>query len=176
MVSYFEFFDLPIAFAIDLSALKQQYFKNSKLYHPDLHAQSAYSDQEEMLKKSTVNNLAYKTLSKQDKRIAHVLELSGKIGGDVKPAMPQSFLMEMMDVNEQVMELQMDFDKAAHSTLLKDIDTIVQSLEADVAEILIDPAPITQDDPRLAPITDYYLKKKYILRLQDNINGITPEM
>ena len=64
----------------------------------------------EILELSTLNNEAYKTLSDFDKRMKYILEIKAVLDEEGKNQIPQDFLMEMMDINEQLMELEFDFD------------------------------------------------------------------
>merc|ERR1712127_1087704 len=65
----------------------------------------------EVLELSTLNNNAFKTLSNFDKRMKYILELKEVLGEEGKNKIPQEFLMEMMEINENLMELEFDFDK-----------------------------------------------------------------
>lgn len=176
MKNYFEFFEIPISFGIDEADLKKKFYQNSKRFHPDLHAQAGFADQDEMLKMSTFNNLAYKTLSHADRRLAYILELFAKIGKDIKSTMPQMFLMEMMDINEQVMDIQMDYSPIAHEKLKSEIENAVQCLDAEVADFINSMTPIVGDDPRLDKALDYHLKKKYLKRLEASSEGLEVEI
>lgn len=176
MKNYFEFFEIPISFGIDEADIKKKFYQNSKSFHPDLHAQASFADQDAMLKMSTFNNLAYKTLSNDDRRLAYILELFGKIGKEIKPIMPQMFLMEMMDINEQVMDIKMEYSTTAHEKLKIDIEEAIQSLDAEVADFIHSSEQITENDTNLNLALDYYLKKKYLKRLKANSEGLEVEI
>ncbi|MEY3248664.1 MAG: Fe-S protein assembly co-chaperone HscB, partial [Bacteroidota bacterium] len=94
-MNYFEFYDLPVSFHPDDDALRQQYYRKSRQYHPDFHTLSTVEHQEEMQDLSTLNNEAYKTLSDPDRRMRYILELHGLLGeADQSAQLPQAFLLE----------------------------------------------------------------------------------
>ncbi len=166
---YFEFFELPVAFLLDEAALKGKYYANSKKYHPDFYTLESEEKQAEILELSTLNNLAYKTLADFDKRMQYILRKKGVLGeeGENKD-IPQEFLMEMMEVNEQLMELEFDFDPTAYQQVQTDLKTLEDRLQAEVEPAL---QSYSEDNPAgLDKIKDYYLKKRYLLRVRENLN------
>ncbi|BDS13168.1 Fe-S protein assembly co-chaperone HscB [Aureispira anguillae] len=171
-MNYFEFYDLPISFNLDSEILRRQFLKFSKKYHPDFYTMESEAKQAEILELSTTNNEAYKLLKDQEKRIKYILELKGLLGKDIKPELPQSFLMDMMDINEQVMELQFEYDPTSHQAIQQDIDQKEQELLAVVQPIFdqYDDHQINAEE--LATIRDYYLQSRYLKRLKENMQKI----
>ena len=73
--NYFEFYGLPISFQIDKKKLKSLFYQKSRAFHPDFFVQETAAVQDEALMSATINNQAYKVLSKLETRIKYVLEL-----------------------------------------------------------------------------------------------------
>ena len=171
-MKYFEFFDIPVAFLIDEGNLRKQFLLKSKQYHPDFYTLESEEKQAEILELSTLNNEAYKVLNDADKRMKYILEEKHLISEKVKNQMPPEFLMEMMEVNEEVMELQFDFDADKYQKILKEVqqkeDEMLQAIQP-ILESYTETEEVTDD---LKKVRDYYLKKRYILRLKDNIAKI----
>lgn len=172
MANYFEFYDLPISFELDDKALRQVFLKKSKQFHPDFYTLESDEKQAEILELSTKNNEAYKLLKDPNKRLKYVLELKGLLGDPKTNALPQSFLMEMMEVNEQVMELQFDYDAAAHEQLKQDLAKEKDNLLSPVQPLLEQYEDTTANQEDLIAIRDYYYKNQYLNRLEENINSI----
>ncbi len=172
MDNYFDFFGLEITFGIDKATLKKQYFANTKAYHPDRYINASPQEQLAVLQKSTLNNTAYKTLKDDQKRLAYILTYFGKLGEGTSPQIPQQFLMEMMDINEEVMELRMDYDRDKYNQIKEEAEKIIAALQDNAKEILDSDEPISAEDPRLDQALAYYLKSKYIRRLQENLDKI----
>lgn len=165
-MNYFHYFKLPISPTVDKAALKKQFYANSKRFHPDFHTLARDEEREEALEQSTINNLGYKILADDDRRLKHLLDLKGVLGEEGSNKMPQAFLMEMMDINEALMELQFDEDPAARVK----VDTMIASLETEfdkeVAEVLNHYDDTTVSEADLGKLKDYYLKKRYLRRLK----------
>lgn len=168
--NYFDFFGIPVGLKVDAALLRKKFLDNSRKYHPDFHTLHSEAAQSEALEMSTVNNQAYKTLSDNDKRLEYVLRISGVLGengGEDK--LPQSFLMEMMEVNEKIMELEFEPSESVYLAVLAEINALNGTLEASVAHIL---EHWTSGDSRedLLKSKEYFLKKKYLLRVKENLS------
>ena len=189
-MTYFEFYEIPVSFRVDEAALRRTFLQNSRRFHPDFHTLADEARQAEMLELSTLNNEAFKTLSDPDRRIRYVLELKGLLGDDEhkQPALPQDFLMEMMDINENLMELEFDPDPERYAQALSEVKLLEASLLAEIQHILdtytepFSPEmslelqtsnPLTSNSDLLA-VRDYFLKKRYLLRILENLSKFAP--
>jgi molecular chaperone HscB len=173
-MNFFEFYDLPISFKLDEGALKRQFYLRSREYHPDFHTMASSEKQAEILELSTYNTQAYKTLSNFDKRMHYVLTLKGIIKEEGKNQLPQDFLMDMMDINEAIMELEFDFDEQTYQKALADITKIEDNLLSEI-EPLLENYPNTEGvTSDLEKVKIFYLKKRYLLRIQENLSKFAP--
>lgn len=89
MKNYFEIFNLPQKFELDLQALDAKYFELQKQLHPDMKGGSEID--------SAQLNAAYKTLKNKFKRAEYLVELSGENQLQAAPEL----LMEMMELREE---------------------------------------------------------------------------
>lgn len=168
-MNFFEFYDLPISFVVDEKVLKQRFLQKSKQHHPDFHTLSSTDEQEEVLQLSTLNNQAYKTLSDTDSRIKYVLALYGLLEDGERYTLPPDFLMDMMDINEELMELQSNFDEQAHQRIEQQINALEQQLHAQTtAQIQAYTASEdeTEKSHLLLEIKKCYYKMRYLLRVK----------
>jgi len=167
MTNYFNFFNLPLSPSVDKAALKKTFYANSKKFHPDFHTLADDAVREDALEQSTINNQGYKILNDEDRTLKHLLDIKGILGEEGSNKMPQSFLLEIMDVNEALMELEFDDDPAARAK----IDSMVKELEAgfraEVGDLLENYDDATTNESELQRLKDYYLKKRYLLRLKN---------
>jgi len=169
-MDYFEFYNIPISFTPDQAAIKKLFYDYSKAYHPDFHTESSDLTQEEVLQKSAYNNAAYKTLKNFDKRLKYILELKEVIKSTDKDDIPQEFLIEMMDINERIMEVQFDFDKAQHQKILDEILAFETQLTKSV-DGLLDKSDHSLEE--LNTIKTFYYKRKYLKRIQENLEKLS---
>ena len=169
MTNYFHLFHLPPAPTIDEAALKKTFYANSKRFHPDFHTLEDAATQQEVLEKSTQNNQGYKVLADDDLRLGHLLELKGVLGAEGTNEVPQDFLIEIMEVNEALMELEFEDDPMTRLKVTGLIDQLEADLRSEVAQVYdtYDDATATPDQLQL--LKDYYLKRRYLLRLREKI-------
>ncbi|WP_223651240.1 iron-sulfur cluster co-chaperone HscB C-terminal domain-containing protein [Hymenobacter psoromatis] len=171
-MNYFAFYDLPEGFLFDGAALKTKYYQLSRELHPDFHAQDTPAAQAEALRLSTLNTDAYRTLADPDARMAYLLNQHGMLEeGSAQNQLPPDFLMEVMDLNEQLMELEMETNADATATLSTEVTALADTLDAGIQPVLAG-YPALPPDHRpaaLAQVRTYYLKKRYLLRLRQQL-------
>ncbi len=168
-MDYFEFYGLPETFTPDPAALQATYYRLSREYHPDFHATKSPAEQAEMLRLSTLNTDAYRTLADPDRRMAYLLRQQGLLDeGSSQEQLPPDFLMDVMDLNEQLMEAEAG-DQQALATLNAEVAALSEGLEAGITPLLAGYAALPADHrpAALQQIRTYYLKKRYLLRLQE---------
>lgn len=163
-MSYFELFNIPISFKPDLADLKKKYYKLSFSHHPDHQ-----DNQDEALEKSSELNKAYNTLIDANKRFAYILTLHNAMPEEGKAQIPQDFLMEMMDLNENLMELEMEPDKEKKENLTKEVEKIEADLYSEIEPFIENYVYETITDDVLKKLVDYYMKQKYLLRIKQNL-------
>ena len=174
--NYFAWFDLPNRFFSDETLLKKKFFAQSRLLHPDFHTQADEVTREEMLEKSVFNTQAYKTLSVFDARVKYILELETILDEENKNTLPPDFLMDMLDFNEEIDQAKLS-KNAATITLLKNKLKVLKDAFLESAK----PAMNIYDEDNsktatLNAVRSYYLKNRYILRLEDNLTDVPPNM
>lgn len=168
--NYFEFYELPVQFNPDQNAIKTKFYALSKKFHPDFYANESATKQEDVLNLSTLNNKAYQTLSNANKRLKYVLELKGIVATDEGYQLPQSFLMEMMDVNEALMDLEFEPDAEKLTQVKNDVDSIEKQLESELKNSLqqFDENP-EGSEPLFPVIKDLFYRQKYIARIRERL-------
>lgn len=169
-MNYFEFYNIPVSFKVDQAALKAVFYANSKKYHPDFYTLESDEKQAEILELSTLNNQAYNTLNDFDKRMKYILELKGVMNEEGQNKLPQSFLMDMMEINETLMELEFDYDEAKKNEALYHLENQEKSIFTEVEFILENYQDENTNEAELLAIKDYYLKKRYLLRIRENLD------
>ncbi len=170
-MNYFEFFGIPVSFRVDEAQLRRLFYQNSKKYHPDFHSLASADTQEEMLRLSTLNNEAFQTLSDPDRRMRYILEIKGLLQEEGQQQVPQDFLADMMDINEVLMELELDYDPERFEQTAQAIAQLERALDEAIEPVLeryADDAERSRED--LLRVRDYFLKKRYLLRVREKLS------
>lgn len=159
-MNYFELFDLPVSFNFDRRKLALKYFEMQKKYHPDFFVNASEQEKEEALEISTQLNKALKILKNEDETIKYVLQLKGLLEEEEKYKLPPDFLMEMMELNEEL-----------DNNTAKKIEALEADLYSEVKPVLENYKDTNNNTPGLLKLKEYYYKKKYLHRILDRLNG-----
>lgn len=174
-MNYFEFYGIPMAFMVDEADVRRIYLQNCKKYHPDFHTLADDAAQAEMLEMATLNNKAFKTLSKLESRIRYILELKGLLGAESTAApLPQDFLMDMMDINESLMDLEFDLNEGRLKDTQNQVQTIENQILKSISPILSGWSEKSENSGDLKLVQDFFFKMQYLLRIKENLSKFAP--
>jgi len=95
--NYFELFNLPEKFQLDLEMLQENYRAIQKEIHPDRFATSSENEKVQSMIKSTQANDAFQTLKSPIQRAKYILSLHKSVE---KITLPPDFLMQQMEWEE----------------------------------------------------------------------------
>lgn len=163
----FEFYGLQPNLLIDEAKLRAQYLKVQREWHPDYFA----ADPEKQLQaaeKTAQNNRYYQKLNSFSARMQTILDMHN-LAGDAGNILPGSFLMEMMELNEEIEVA------ASNSQLRKAVESQIQQKEDSVLQQAMELANkwgenIAQVEP-LAKLQQLYQMNRYLLRLKNKIQS-----
>ena len=164
-MNYFELFEMPISFTPDAKQVNRQFYVLSRRYHPDFFANGTSAEQAAALENSSQVNKGMRVLQLRDETIKYVLQLKGLLEEEEKYALPPEFLMEMMDLNEQVMEPETDNNNAAVENIKASINKTQSEIYAPVKNIIENYQEGVTTKEELLQVKDYYYKKKYLNRI-----------
>ena len=170
-MNYFELFDIPVQLKVDKQELYKKFIALSKQHHPDYFATQQAEEQSRALEISASLNKAWKTFQNPDETIKYVLQSKGLLEEEEKYQLPSDFLMEMMDVNEQLMEAKMDGDMGKITHLSSVISKLSTDIYEPVKEIVEHYQEGVTSEKELLQVKDYYFKKKYLNRIHQQLTG-----
>ena len=161
-MNYFELYQLPLSLQPDPVKVKAKFYELSRLYHPDFHGQGTEEEQAEALEKASQVNMAWKVFQHPDETLKYVLQLKGLLEEEEKYQLSPEFLMEVMDLNEQALDVseQADIDR-----LTQTIHQFQQTIYEPVAKIVADYQEGVTTQEELLQVKEYYFRKKYLDRL-----------
>lgn len=97
--NFFEIFNLPVLFNIDIDMLNHQYRTLQKTIHPDRFVNATDAEKKQSLQKSTQINDAYQVLKDPIKRASHIINLHQVFKENT---LPPDFLMQQMEWEEEL--------------------------------------------------------------------------
>lgn len=163
--NYFKVFNLDEKFDIDTKELRDKYRKMQSYLHPDKFSNSSDEEKEISVNYSSLVNKAYSSLQVPLKRAEHLLELKGDKLGEEQTVDDPEFLMEMMELNEEL-ENTKDVDK------LRQLDSKNRTELENIARSIDE--CFKQNDLKQAKY--FVVKMKYYSSLGNRINALLREM
>lgn len=101
--NFFELFELPVRFDIDLQALQQRYHALQSAVHPDRFAAGSDAEKRLAMQQTSHLNEAMQTLKDPVQRAAYLLRLKGlDIKLENETTMDTAFLMQQLELREQL--------------------------------------------------------------------------
>jgi len=168
-MNYFELFEIPVQLKVDKATLPRKYFELSRKYHPDFFTKETEVLKAESLEKSAMLNKAFKTFQNPDETIKYVLQLKGILEEEEKFELPPSFLMEVLEINEELM----DADNPETTSRIKsEIDNLQKRIYEPVKEIVELYKEGCTTEEELLQVKEYYYKKKYLDRIYIQLAGM----
>jgi molecular chaperone HscB len=158
-MNYFELFNIPVSLKVDKNSLAQKYFELQKQYHPDFFTQATEYEQAEALEQSSQINKALKVLKNDMETIKYVLQLKGLLEEEEKYQLPPAFLMEVMELNEELSENSQQQINTLENEIYTPVKGIIESFKD------------TTTTEELLKVKEYYYKKKYLQRILDRMGG-----
>jgi molecular chaperone HscB len=168
-MNFFELYNIPVSFTPNLNEIKKKFYELSRQYHPDFFSQEGEVAQTEALEKSSLVNRAYKTFQNQDAIIKYVLQSKNLLEEEEKYQLPPEFLMEVIELNEQLVDAKMEEETSA----LTNIKTQINNLQAEIYEPVKSIIENYKDDisttEECLQVKEYYFKKKYLNRILEGM-------
>jgi molecular chaperone HscB len=161
-MNYFELFDIEQSFLPDQALVKKKFYQLSRQYHPDFYGNGTVEEKEQALEMSAYVNKAYQTLQNQDLLVKYVLKDASLLEEDEKYQLSPDFLMEVMDLNEQLM----DADEPEAKTVIRNsLDQLNTQIYEPVKATLENHSGNSLTQEKLLQVKEYYFRKKYLDRI-----------
>ncbi|EDW68527.2 co-chaperone protein HscB homolog isoform X1 [Drosophila virilis] len=156
--NYFTLLNFPVKFSLQAPELTQRFRQLQAQVHPDKYSNKTVREQTNSADWSSLVNKAYKTLSVPLERGQYMLQLEGEQMPQDNSALNATFLMAMMERNEEV-------EEAADSDALDKLSAqLSQEQEAKAQKLT---AQFEAND--LAAVKQTLVEMKYLQSIQSSI-------
>lgn len=136
--NYFEIFGLPVAYDVDLGLLSDRFLELQKEVHPDRFASRTEQEKRLAMQWATLLNSANDTLKSPLKRAIYLLQLGG-IELEDNPQLPPEFLMEQIELREQLEDIEeSDANLDELDAFKKEVKAVIASIERTFANSVAD--------------------------------------
>lgn len=161
-MTHFELYNIPPSLSPDPSLVKKRFYELSRKYHPDFHGQASEEEQAAILETASQVNRAFKVFGNADETIKYVLQLKGLLTEEEKYQLSPDFLMEVMELNEQLMEVE---DEQGKTAVQDRINQLKNEVYEPVAKIVENYQEGITTEEELLQVKEYYYRKKYLDRI-----------
>ena len=167
--NYFSLLGLPVSFVIDKNKLTSNYHDIQKSIHPDNFANATELERRLSVQKSAQINDALQTLKNPLQRSIYLLSLYDIELGENNTSVDPAFLMEQMELRENLSQVSDKADPLAELDIISDdvkarIKQINSDLETLFQQLLLNER---QDDELLNKTSAQVLKMQFLNRLQE---------
>ncbi|MFM7839518.1 MAG: Fe-S protein assembly co-chaperone HscB [Chitinophagaceae bacterium] len=164
-MNHFELFELPIQLKVDPKDLPRKYMELSKKFHPDYYAQATPSEQAIALERSAQLNEAFKVFKDPVATIRYVLTLKKLMEPEEKYTLSQDFLLEVLELNEQLMDLRSEPNPELVNTIGQQVAELGRQIDQEVAPVISNYQEGVTAESALLQVKEYYYRKKYLDRM-----------
>lgn len=171
--NYFEIFDLPTSYDIDLTELSTRYRKLQTAVHPDKFANASDLERRISMQQSALINEAYQTLKSPLLRARYMLQLKGvDLTNESSVNMDSEFLMQQMRLREALEQVRGAQDPEAKLVV------IVKEIEQAIAEQITVVSRLFKEDnaDQLVKIADYVRRMQFMVKLQQEAEVLEEEL
>ena len=169
MTNYFDLFDLPQAFRLDLPDLERRYKTLQAEHHPDRFAGAEDGQRLKALQQTSLINDAFETLRSPLKRAAHLLALQGVDPEEHNQAhFGSEFLLRQMELREQLEILAKREDMDGLDAMKSEVDG-----EKDQALAQFESFYGEQD---YAAAKQQYNRLQFLFKLLDEIDAVEEKL
>lgn len=168
--NYFEVFNLPYDFDLNLKELERRYEGLSMELHPDLYQVSNPFEKKQSHESSTLLNKAFVTLRDPQQRANYLLGLLAKGQPLNQRSLPDDFLEDMFELQENLDEYLLEANAEKVAEMKEDLNERLTRLKQVVRGFF---AKIRQSGPKqelLQQIQTWLNAQKYLERLLQRIN------
>jgi molecular chaperone HscB len=176
-MDYFEVFGLPRLLGIETAALEKTFHELSRRYHPDYFSTASPAEKTQAVRMTALLNDAYRTLRHPVRRVEYLLNIN-----ELKPdgsKVPQSLLMEVFEINEQLEEVkagrasieEVDSLRAQIKEKRERFDMELHQASVEWDELVKSGAPEAKLKGQLAKLTEILSESSYIRNLERDLEG-----
>ena len=125
--NYFELFEIPVSYDVDLNLVQHRYRDLQKAVHPDKYASASSQERRISMQQTSLINQALHTLKHPVERAKYLLQLKGiDFSMDKETTMDAAFLMEQMEMREKLEGVR------GHNDPLAELDTMLAGVNSNM--------------------------------------------
>lgn len=164
---FFQLFDLPVSFEVDIDLMQQRYTDLQKAVHPDKFVNASAQEKRISMQQTSRINEALNTLKQPVDRALYLLKLKGMdINFENETTMDSSFLMEQMEMREALSEVHEKDDPLA------ELDRVGEKIKLKTKDMMNNFSSCYESD-RLDEARELIRKMQFMQKAKKEINDLS---
>ncbi len=164
--NFFQLFDVPVSFDVDLDLIHQHYMELQKAVHPDRFVNASAQEKRISMQQTSRINEALNTLKQPVDRALYLLKLKDiDINFENETTMDADFLMEQMEMREALSEVREKDDPLA------ELDRVGNEVKAKTKNMMNDFSSCYEAD-RLDEARELIRKMQFMQKAKKEINDL----
>ena len=168
--NYFELFDIPVSFEVDQETLSLRYRDLQRAVHPDRYANASEQEKRLSVQQAALINEAFQALKSPLPRARYLLEINGITLDDNDTRMDPMFLMEQMELREDLAAVRSKVDPFGELNALRDR---IESKERELVESL---QSLFNDGDDLERGKDLVRRMQFMQRLLSEVDELEDDL
>ncbi|MCW8922776.1 MAG: Fe-S protein assembly co-chaperone HscB [Gammaproteobacteria bacterium] len=168
--NFFELFDVPVSFEVDLDLVQQRYRELQKAVHPDKFVSASDQEKRISMQQTSWINEAFNALRQPVERAIYLLKLKGvDLNLENETTMDAMFLMEQMEMREALSDVQSKDDPlAALDDFSVQIKNKMQAMAANFS--------IAYEDDQLDDAKELIRKMQFMQKARKEVDELTAKI
>ena len=163
---FFQLFDKPVSFEVDIDLIQRRYMDIQKAVHPDKFVNASAQEKRISMQQTSRINEALNTLKQPVDRALYLLKLKGiDINFENETTMDASFLMEQMEVREALSEVREKKDPLA------ELDRVAAEIKVKTTNMMNEFSGCYEED-RLDEARELIRKMQFMQKAKKEINDL----
>jgi len=168
--NFYQLFDMPVAFEVDMNQLQQHYRTLAQTVHPDKYAHASDQERRISMQQTSWINKAYQTLKDPIARAIYLLQLKGiDVNLENETTMDMAFLMQQMELRESLAEVRSQADPL--TMLDKELKNIKSSMQ-----IMSEAFSVAYHADKLDDAKECLRKMQFIQKARNEIDALTAQL
>jgi molecular chaperone HscB len=168
--NFFELFDLPVSYEVDLGQVQQQYMRLQKQVHPDRFANATDQEKRLSMQQTSWLNEAQQTLKDPVLRASYLLSLKGdEFSLENETTMDAEFLMQQLEMRERLESIREEEDP------LDALDSLAKEVKQKTAAMMHGFAQAYEKD-ELVEAREWIRKLQFMKKAKNEIGMLAGEI
>jgi len=168
--NFFELFELPVSYEVDLNQVQKKYMDLQKQVHPDKFANASDAEKRLSMQQTSWINEAQTTLKDPVLRATYLLKLKGTdINLENETTMDAAFLMQQLEMRERLEHIKKEDDPLdALDAMAKELKISTQDMMAAFSE--------AYEADRIDDAREWIRKLQFMQKAKKEIDSMSAEI